>query len=105
MRCEHDENMMMSCLHHPHVMQTMMTWCSYMRTLMTSSHLISMWHEWNTNAGDVMLMWFAAYVNLVTSGWACTSHVLVHGAHAIIKMGAPKYSNSLMGMPANLNLR
>ena len=29
MQCEHDENTMMSCLHHPHVMQTMMTWRSY----------------------------------------------------------------------------
>ena len=26
-QCEHNENMMMSCLCHPHVIQTMMTWC------------------------------------------------------------------------------
>ena len=29
----------------------------------------------------------------------------MHGAHAIIKMGALKYLNSLMGIPAELNLR
>ena len=28
----------------------------------------------------------------------------MHGACAIIQMGASKYSNGLMGMPANLNL-
>ena len=28
----------------------------------------------------------------------------VHGTHAIIKMGASKYSNGLTGMPANSNL-
>ena len=27
-QCEHDENMMMSCLHHANVKQTMMMWCS-----------------------------------------------------------------------------
>ena len=29
MQCERDENTMMSCLCHPHAMQSMMTWCSY----------------------------------------------------------------------------
>ena len=29
----------------------------------------------------------------------------MHGACAMSKMGTPKYSNGLMGMPANLNLR
>ena len=56
------------------------------------------------NAGDVMVMWLASYANLVTSRWACVSCACVHGACAIIKMGASKYSNGLMGMPANLNL-
>ena len=28
----------------------------------------------------------------------------VHGAHAIIKIAMSKYSNSLTGMPADLNL-
>ena len=63
-----------------------------------------MWHEWNVNTGDVTMMWFASYVNLVTSHWACTSRARVHGAHAIIKMGVSKYSNGLMGTPANSNL-
>ena len=30
---------------------------------MTSCHLIPTWHEWNVNADDVMMMWFALYVN------------------------------------------
>ena len=71
---------------------------------MTSCHLISMWHEWNANAGDVMVRWFAHDANLVTSHWACTSCVRKHGTHAIIKMGASKYSNGLMGMPADSDL-
>ena len=76
-----------------------------MQTLLTSCHLISPWHEWNTNAGDVMVTWFASYVNLVMSRWACVSLMHVHGTCAIITMGTSKYSNGLMGMPANLNLR
>ena len=32
-------------------------------------------------------------------------HACMQGAHALSEMGAPKYSNSLMGMPADLNLR
>ena len=63
-----------------------------------------MWHEWNANAGDVMVTWFAHDVNLVMSRWACTSHTREHGAHAINKMGASKYPNGLMGTPANWNL-
>ena len=66
---------------------------------MTSCHLVSTWHEWNVNAGDVM-----EDVNLVTSCWACASHVRMHGAHAIVKMGASKYLNGLMDMPADSNL-
>ena len=64
-----------------------------------------MWHQWNANAGDIMMTWFASYANLLTSYWACASHVHVHGACAINKMGVLKYSNSLMGMPADLNVR
>ena len=103
-RCECDENMMMSCLCHPHAMQTITMWCSYNATPMTSCHLIPTWHEWNVNSGDVMLTWFASYVNLVMSRWACALHAHVHGACAIIKMGASKYSNGLMGTPADSNL-
>ena len=76
-----------------------------MRTLMTSCHLIPTWHEWNANAGDVMVTWLTHDVNLVTSGWACASRAREHGAHAIIKMGASKYLYFLAGMPADLNLR
>ena len=71
---------------------------------MMSCHLVSTWHEWNMNAGDVMVTWFASYANLVTSHWACMSRVHMHGACAIIKMVASKDSNSLIGMPADLNL-
>ena len=80
----------------------MMTWCSYNAM---SCHLILMWHEWNAISGDVMVTWFTSYANLVTSRWACTSHACMHGAHALSKMGMTKYSNSLTGMPADLNLR
>ena len=75
-----------------------------MQTLMTSCHLISTWHEWNVNTGDVMVTWFVSYANLVMSQWVCVSCTHVHGAHAIIKMGMSKYLNGLMGTPANSNL-
>ena len=61
---------------------------------MTSCHLNPTWHEWNANAGDVMVTWFAHDANLVMSRWAC----------AIIKMGASKYPNGLTGTPADWNL-
>ena len=32
-----------------------------MQTPMTLCRLISTWHEWNAN--DIMMMWFALYVN------------------------------------------
>ena len=38
------------------------------------------------------------------SCWACVLHACVHGTCAIIKMGASKYLNSLMGTPAYSNL-
>ena len=62
-----------------------------------------MWHEWNVNTGDVMVTWFTYDANLVTSRWACVC-ARVHGAHAIIKMGASRYSNGLTGTPADSNL-
>ena len=67
-----------------------MTWCSCNANTNDICHFIPTWHEWNANAGDVMVMWFTSYANLVTSQWVCTSHVCMHGAHAIIKNGAPK---------------
>ena len=51
-----------------------------------------------------MVTRFAHDVNLVTSCWACVSHAHMHGARAIIKMGASKYSNGLTGTPADSNL-
>ena len=75
-----------------------------MQAPMTSCQLISTWHKWNVNAGDVMVTWLASYANLVTSHWACASCACMHGTHAIIQMGASKYLNCLMGMPADLNL-
>ena len=57
------------------------------------------------NARDIMVTWFTSYVNLVTSQWACMSCMHMHGTHAIIKLGTPKYLNGLTGMPANSNLR
>ena len=53
-----------------------------MQTPMTSCHLISTWHEWNTNTDDVMMMWFTLYVNLGTSCLACVMHVHMH-AHVL----------------------
>ena len=37
---------------------------------MMSCHLIPMWHEWNANTNDIMMTWFALYLNPsdVTSG-------------------------------------
>ena len=63
-----------------------------------------MWQEWNANAGDIMVTWFAHDANLVMSHWACVSCMHMHGARAIIKMGVSKYSNSLTGTPADSNL-
>ena len=70
---------------------------------MTSCHLIPTWQNWSVNAGDVMVMWFASYGNLVTSHWACMSCMHMHGTHAIIKNGAPKDLSGLAGMQAYSN--
>ena len=53
----------------------------------------------------MLVMSWGCGANLVMSRWACVLCVCVHGAHAIIEMGASKYLNSLMGMPADSNLR
>ena len=39
-----------------------------------------MWHEWNANAGDVMVTWFTSYVMM---GMHIMQHM--HGTHAILK--------------------
>ena len=96
---------MMSSLCHPHVMQTMMMCVPPLQTPMTSCHLIPMWHEWNMNTGDIMMMGFAPYANLVMSHWACTLCACRHGTCAIIKNGASKYPCGLEFMQADQNLR
>ena len=63
-----------------------------------------MWHEWNVNTNDVMMMWFALYVNLVTSHQACMTCVHVHGTHALCKSSASKYLSDLVCMQADPNL-
>ena len=50
---------------------------------MTSCQIIPTWHEWNVNADDVMMMWFALYANLVMSHWACAMCMHMHGTHAL----------------------
>ena len=76
-----------------------------MQTPMMSCHLILTWHEWKVNTGDIMVTWFASYVNLVMSQWACMLYACcMHGACAINKNGTPKYSSILVGMQANSNL-
>ena len=70
--------MMMSCLHHTDVKQTMIT-------PMTSCHLIPTWQKWNANADDVMMTWFTLFVNLVLSYLAYASCAHVHGVCALNK--------------------
>ena len=57
-----------------------------------------------TNAGDVMVMWFTSYANLVMPCWACASCVHVHGTCALSKNGVPKYPSCLAFIQADLNL-
>ena len=61
---------MMSCLCHANVKQTMMSGVQATQTPMISCHLIPTWQEWNTNATDIMITWFALYANQsdITSG-------------------------------------
>ena len=53
-----------------------------MQTPMTSCHIIPMWYKWNVgvNANDIMMTWFALYMNPsdITLGMcdACMVHVL-----------------------------
>ena len=61
---------------------------------MTSCHLIPTWHEWNTNADDVMMTWFALFVNVVMSHLACTSHMHMHGARAPYKNSVYEYPSA-----------
>ena len=57
-----------------------------------------MWHEWNANAGDVMMTWSTLYANLVTSHLACTMCAHMHGAHALNKYAMSKNLSGLACM-------
>ena len=63
-----------------------------------------MWHKWNVNADDVIMMWFALFANLAMSCLACVSCMCMHGACDLYKYGASKYPSGLAFMQANLNL-
>ena len=72
---------------------------------MTSFHLILTWHEWNMNDDDIMVnvVHFICKPCDIMSGIAhCT---YMHGAHAQIKNGAPKYLSSLEQHTSQLELR
>ena len=51
-----------------------------MQTPMMSCHVIPMWHEWNTNAYDVMMTWLAFNRNPsdITSGMHNACVCMVH---------------------------
>ena len=102
MRCECDESTMMSCLCHPHANNNDVG--SYNTNTNDVMHLSTTWHEWNVNAGDIMVTWFAHDANLVMSHWACASRAREHGACATIKMDMSKYPNGLTGTPADSNI-
>ena len=63
-----------------------------------------MWHEWNANADDIMMMWFTLYANLVTSHLPCVAHMHMHGTCALCKTSTSKYSSGLACMQADSNL-
>ena len=75
-----------------------------MQTPMMSCPFIPMWHEWNMNAGDIMVTWYASYANLVMSHWAFVPHTCVHGTCGLSKHGTPKYPSGLAFTQADLNL-
>ena len=51
-----------------------------------------------------MMMWFALFVNLVTSCLACMTCMPLHGACALNKQGMSKYLSGLACTQADLNL-
>ena len=83
----------------------MMTWCSFNVNTNAVMPPYSYMAQMECKCSDVMVMWVASNANLVTSQWACMSHMCVHGTCAIITMGMLNYLNSLMGMPADSNLK
>ena len=57
-----------------------------MQTPMMSCLLIPVWHEWNTNANDIMMTCFALYMNIVTSCLACAMCMhMDDGTHALYR--------------------
>ena len=81
--CECNLNAMTSCLHHVNVKGTTMMSClcgvQTTQTPMTPCHIRCMWHKQNANPNDIMLMWFASYVNIMMSHQVCMTHTHVHG--------------------------
>ena len=61
-----------------------------------------MWHEWNMNTNEIMMMWLTLFVNLVTSCLACMCHACK--TCALCKNRASKYSSGLVCMQADSNL-
>ena len=82
----------------------MMTWCSANANTNDACHLFPTWHEWNANAADVTMMWFALYVNLVTSFLAYAMCTHMHGACALCRTCVYKYLSGLTCTQANPNL-
>ena len=71
---------------------------------MTSCYIIVLWHEWNANTNDVMMMWFTLYVNLVMSLLACAMHVCTYDTHALCRTSASKYFSGLVCFQTDPNL-
>ena len=75
-----------------------------MSTPITSCHLIPIWHEWNANADDIMMIWFTLFANLVMSCLACMMHVHMYGACVLYKYIVSKYLSGLACTQAGSNL-
>ena len=74
-----------------------------MQTSLTC-HLLPTWHEWNTNANDIMMTWFGIYANLVMLCLACKTCAHVNGTCALCRNSMSMYSSSLECMQADPNL-
>ena len=60
--------------------------------------------KWNANANDIMMTWFALYVNPLITHWACMTCMHVHGTCALCKTSTSKYLSSLACMQADMNI-
>ena len=56
---------------------------------MMSCHLTPTWHEWNANADDIMMTWFALYAKVV-SCLACMMHGHAHDTCALYNASTSK---------------